>query len=61
MPYELKNHMHTRKVKQETGNLPKFVANEQIKNVKNKILMIFFFFIKVARLWSTSNIALAHT
>lgn len=51
--------MHTRKVKQETGNLPKFVANEQIKNVKNKILMIFF--IKVARLWSTSNIALAHT
>lgn len=52
--------MHTRKVKQETGNLPKFVANEQIKNVKNKILMIFFF-IKVARLWSTSNIALAHT
>lgn len=34
--------MHTRKVKQETGNLPKFVANEQIKNVKNKILMIFF-------------------
>lgn len=60
MPYGLKNHMHTRKVKQETGNLPKFVANEQIKNVKNKILMIFFF-IKVARLWSTSNIALAHT
>lgn len=59
MPYGLKNHMHTRKVKQETGNLPKFVANEQIKNVKNKILMIFF--IKVARLWSTSNIALAHT
>lgn len=52
--------MHTRKVKQETCNLPKFVANEQIKNVKNKILMIFFF-IKVARLWSTSNIALAHT
>lgn len=59
MPYELKNHMHTRTVKQETGNLPKFVANEQIKNVKNKILMIFF--IKVTRLWSTSNIALAHT
>lgn len=44
MPYELKNHMHTRNVKQETGNLPKFVANEQIKNVKNRILMIFFLY-----------------
>lgn len=42
MPYELikKPYAYIRKVKQETGNLPKFVANEQIKNVKNKILMI---------------------
>lgn len=29
-------------VKQGTGNLPIFVPNEQIKNVKNKILMIFY-------------------
>lgn len=31
-----------KEVKQGTGNLPIFVPNEQIKNVKNKILMIFY-------------------